>query len=61
MALTPETFDVVLDLPAEDERILRYLKGETIGIGKGNWTERMAGCWCVPTVFRWDSERSPER
>ena len=35
MALTPETFDVVLDLPAEDERILRYLKGETIGIGEG--------------------------
>lgn len=38
MTLTPETFDTVLELTKEDERILRYLKGETISVEDGELT-----------------------
>ena len=34
MALRAEQFDAVLDLASEDERTIRYLKGETIPLGK---------------------------
>ncbi|HJC09885.1 MAG TPA: RsmB/NOP family class I SAM-dependent RNA methyltransferase [Candidatus Blautia merdigallinarum] len=33
MALSPETFDSCIDLPAEDIRTVKYLKGETIEVG----------------------------
>lgn len=35
MALTPAQFDLVLDLPRGDDRILRYLKGETLSLKEG--------------------------
>lgn len=35
MALRPDEFDVVLDLSRADERILRYLRGETIFLREG--------------------------
>ena len=34
MALRPEEFDFVLNLSSEDERTVRYLKGETISLGE---------------------------
>ena len=35
MALKKEEYASVIDLPATDERVIRYLKGETIEIGAG--------------------------
>lgn len=35
MALTPAQFDLVLDLPRGDDRIVRYLKGETLSLKEG--------------------------
>lgn len=35
MVLKKEEYASVIDLPATDERVIRYLKGETIGIGAG--------------------------
>lgn len=42
MALTKEQFNNYLDLPVSDDRVIRYLKGETIDIDdfdvKSGWT-----------------------
>ena len=32
MALKKEEFDAVIDLPLKDDRVIRYLKGETIEV-----------------------------
>ena len=32
MALCPEDFDQVISLPCSDERVIRYLKGETLDV-----------------------------
>ena len=32
MALSKDTYEPVLDLPSDDPRVLRYLKGETLDI-----------------------------
>ena len=34
LALRAQDFDQVLDFPADDERLQRYLRGETLGIWK---------------------------
>ena len=39
MALTKDTYAATLDFSAEDERVLRYLKGETILVEKEEWTK----------------------
>lgn len=37
MALSKEDYAATLDFPAKDERVLRYLKGETILVEKEEW------------------------
>ena len=39
MALTKDTYAATLDFSAGDERVLRYLKGETILVEKEEWTK----------------------
>lgn len=39
MVLKKEEYASVIDLPATDERIIRYLKGETIEIEDGESTQ----------------------
>lgn len=39
MALTKDNYAATLDFSAEDDRVRRYLKGETILVGKEEWTK----------------------
>lgn len=47
MALKKDEYPVLLDLKTEDERVIRYLKGETISLV--NEEEPVKG-WCLVTV-----------
>jgi len=49
MLLDSSCFDAVLDLEAEDERVLRYLKGETIAL-EAVETDRLAEGWVLVCV-----------
>ncbi|MCD8398331.1 MAG: RsmB/NOP family class I SAM-dependent RNA methyltransferase [Lachnospiraceae bacterium] len=49
MLLDSSCFDVVLDLETEDERVLRYLKGETIALETAE-TDRLAEGWVLVCV-----------
>ena len=57
MALKKEDFDGTIDFSSEDERAIRYLKGERLWMWK-TWrmqAER-AGAWSAWTAFRWAGE-----
>jgi len=46
MALTKEIYPDFLDLPSSDERVIRYLKGETLFL-EAEEASREAGNWCL--------------
>ena len=56
MALRPEEFESVIMLPAEDERVERYLKGRRYLSKQGNAGRKMAGSSSVSNDFLWDGE-----
>lgn len=47
MALKPEEFNNIIDFKRDDERVIRYLKGETIIL---NDSENTADGWCLVCV-----------
>lgn len=48
MALSKESYGAVLDFPAEDERVMRYLKGESLRIEEHEWIK--PGGWQLVCV-----------
>lgn len=48
MCLKKDEYAQIIDLPCEDERVRRYLKGEITGCGRsdGEKSKRLVSCMC---------------
>ena len=56
MTLKKDDYEKIVDLPLEDDRVSRYLKGETLDVDDLVETKQKAGIWSAWMVIHWDGE-----
>ena len=56
MCLKKDEYAQIIDLPCEDERVRRYLKGETLDVDDLTERKQKAGIWYVWMGSRLDGE-----